>query len=89
MLTIDVSSVTDERGLHTALAQALRFPAFYGMNWAAFWDAITGLVEIPEHLCFVGWDHLNNHVPHGATMLRQTLDQYQRQYRPRFLAEYT
>ncbi|WUW24325.1 barstar family protein [Streptomyces sp. NBC_01463] len=32
MLTIDVSSVTDERGLHTALAQALHFPGFYGMT---------------------------------------------------------
>ncbi|WP_405403064.1 barstar family protein [Streptomyces sp. NBC_01104] len=89
MLTIDVSSVTDERGLHAALAQALHFPGFYGMNWAAFWDAITGLVEIPDHLRFVGWDQVNTHVPHGATMLRQALDRYQQQYRPQFLAEYT
>ncbi|WP_406432574.1 barstar family protein [Streptomyces sp. NBC_01589] len=89
MLTIDVSSVTDERGLHAVLAQALHFPGFYGMNWAAFWDAITGLVQIPDHLCFVGWNHLNNRVPRGATMLRQALDRYQQQSRPQFLAKYT
>ncbi|MER6116063.1 barstar family protein [Streptomyces sp. NPDC001743] len=89
MLTIDVSSVTDERGLHAALAEALHFPGFYGMNWAAFWDAITGLIEFPDHLCFVGWGYLNNRVPGGATLLRQAMDRYQQQYRPQFLAEYT
>ncbi|MFE9859893.1 barstar family protein [Streptomyces sp. NPDC005780] len=89
MLTIDVGSVTDERGLHATLAQALHFPGFYGMNWAAFWDAITGLVEIPDHLRFEGWEHLSNRVPGGATMLQQAIDRYQQQYRPQFLAEYT
>ncbi|MEW1690851.1 barstar family protein [Streptomyces sp. NPDC091265] len=88
MLTIDVSAVTDERGLHAVLGQALHFPDFYGMNWDAFWDAITGLVRIPDQLRFVGWDHLSDRVPRGATMLRETLDQYQQQYRPQFLAEY-
>ncbi|WP_328889208.1 barstar family protein [Streptomyces sp. NBC_00316] len=88
MLTIDVSTATDERELHAVLAQALRFPGFYGLNWAAFWDAITGLVQIPDHLRFEGWNQLSTRVPHGATMLRQALDQHQQQYRPQFLAEY-
>jgi RNAse (barnase) inhibitor barstar len=87
LITIDVSGVLDERGLHAVLAQSLHFPSFYGMNWAAFWDAITGLVEIPTHLRFVGWEALVERVPRGATMLQQALERYRNQYRPRFVAE--
>ncbi|MBY8878632.1 barstar family protein [Actinacidiphila acidipaludis] len=88
MITIDVGAVGDERELHALLAVTLRFPSFYGMNWDAFWDAITGLVQIPDHLHFVGWAQLGEHVPYGATMLQQALDRYQSQYRPEFVAEY-
>ncbi|WUD78384.1 barstar family protein [Streptomyces sp. NBC_00510] len=88
MVTIDISALVDERGLHAVLAEALHFPSFYGMNWDAFWDAITGLVRIPDHLRFVGWDQFSDCVPRGATMLRQALDHYRQQYRPQFLAEY-
>ncbi|MEU9581017.1 barstar family protein [Streptomyces chilikensis] len=63
MITIDVSEVTDERALHLLLKRELSFPAFYGTNWAAFWDAITGLVRIPDHVRFLGWDQLTAGVP--------------------------
>ncbi|MFF3404311.1 barstar family protein [Streptomyces sp. NPDC002659] len=46
VVVIDVSAARDGRQLHAALSQALGFPAFCGMNWDAFWDAITGLVEM-------------------------------------------
>jgi RNAse (barnase) inhibitor barstar len=88
VITIDVSGVGDERGLHTVLARSLHFPSLYGMNWDAFWDAITGMVQIPDHLGFVGWAHLGEHVPRGAAMLQQALERYQSQYRPGFVAEY-
>ncbi|MFE9574497.1 barstar family protein [Streptomyces sp. NPDC006692] len=32
-----------------ALEREFDFPYFYGRNWDAFWDAVTGLVEIPDH----------------------------------------
>ncbi|MEU8835030.1 hypothetical protein [Streptomyces sp900116325] len=35
------------------------------------------------------WNHLNDRVPRGATMLRQALDQRQQQSQPQLLAEYT
>ncbi|KIF70723.1 ribonuclease inhibitor [Streptomyces sp. AcH 505] len=88
MVIIDVGRVDDERELHALLKTELGFPAFYGMNWDAFWDALTGLVQIPDHLRFTGWDHLNTCVPRGATLLAQTLDRYRQQYRPQFQAEY-
>lgn len=84
MVIIDVGQVDDERGLHALLKAELGFPAFYGMNW----DAITGLVKIPDHLRFTGSDRLIARVPCGATRLRQALDRYRQQYRPQFLAEY-
>ncbi|MCD0485629.1 barstar family protein [Streptacidiphilus sp. ASG 303] len=88
MLTIDVSSVTDERELHAVLAQTLHFPDFYGSNWDAFWDAITGLVEIPDHVRLTGWKHLSDRIPRGAIMLQRALDDYRQRCRPQFLAEY-
>ena len=36
----------------------LNFPEFYGMNWDAFWDTITGLVELPERVTIKGWNNL-------------------------------
>nr|WP_055585822.1 barstar family protein [Peterkaempfera griseoplana] len=81
-------TAADERGLHTVLAQALRFPSFYGMNRDAFRDAITGPVEIPAHLPFVAWDDLCHRLPHGAVVLRQAPEEYQHECRPEFLAEY-
>ncbi|MFJ6564474.1 barstar family protein [Streptomyces sp. NPDC091412] len=88
MITIDVSGVTDECALHLILKRELAFPDFYGMNWAAFWDAISGLVRIPEHVRFLGWDQLADGVPHGAAMLQRALDNYQATYRSEFIAEY-
>jgi RNAse (barnase) inhibitor barstar len=88
VISIDVSGIADERALHLLLKRELGFPDFYGMNWAAFWDAITGLVRIPEHVCFLGWDRFADVVPHGAARLRQALDDYRATYRPEFVAEY-
>ncbi|MFJ6295375.1 barstar family protein [Streptomyces griseoviridis] len=88
MITIDVSEVTDERALHLLLKRELGFPDFYGMNWDAFWDAITGLVNIPDHVSFLGWEQLAADVPRGAAMLRRALDDYQATYCPEFVAEY-
>ncbi|MET7560625.1 barstar family protein [Streptomyces sp. NPDC058232] len=88
MITIDVCGVIDERALHLLLKRELRFPDFYGMNWDAFWDAITGLVSIPEHVRFFGWAQLAEGVPRGAATLRRALDDYQAMYRPEFVAEY-
>ncbi|MFH9852635.1 barstar family protein [Streptomyces althioticus] len=88
MITIDVSEVTDERALHLLLMRELGFPDFYGKNWDAFWDAITGLVSIPDRVSFRGWEQLAASVPRGAAMLRRALDDYQATYRPEFVAEY-
>ncbi|WP_127361563.1 barstar family protein [Actinacidiphila soli] len=88
MVTIDVGAVADERALHLLLKRELGFPDFYGMNWDAFWDAIAGLVAIPDHVRFVGWDLLAERVPHGAEMLQQELSRYRAELRIEFVPEY-
>ncbi|MET9663204.1 barstar family protein [Streptomyces sp. NPDC006510] len=54
MVTIDVASVANEDELHRLLQRELGIPDFYGRNWDAFWDAVSGLVLIPEHARFAG-----------------------------------
>ncbi|WP_405820662.1 CPCC family cysteine-rich protein [Streptomyces sp. NBC_01390] len=76
-VVIDVGTVSSDHDLHNVLKQELGFPAFYGMNWAAFWDAITGLVEMPGLLCFVRWAELERRVPLAASALRQQLNRYE------------
>ncbi|MFF3696629.1 barstar family protein [Streptomyces sp. NPDC002221] len=88
MITIDVSEVSDERSLHLLLMRELDFPEIYGRNWDAFWDAVTGLVSIPDRVRFLGWDQLVAAVPRGAAMLRGALDDYQVAYCPQFVTEY-
>ncbi|MFI5532016.1 barstar family protein [Kitasatospora sp. NPDC051853] len=76
---VDVGSVRSERELHEVLKRELGFPAFYGMNWDAFSDAVTGLVVMPQELAFVGWGELERRVPQGAGALRRQLTRYQEQ----------
>ncbi|APA69032.1 barstar family protein [Janthinobacterium sp. 1_2014MBL_MicDiv] len=70
---IDLSEIHSPRQLHAALAAALGFPAIYGMNWDAFWDAVTGLVDMPQQLDFAGWQALEARLPREAAVLRRSL----------------
>ncbi|MEU6845580.1 barstar family protein [Streptomyces sp. NPDC046716] len=58
----------------------LDFPQFYGRNWDAFWDAVAGLVSIPDRVLFLGWAQLAASAPCGAAMLRRALDDYKAAY---------
>ena len=73
LVTIDLSEINTARQLHAALAAALGFPAFYGMNWDAFWDAITGLVDMPQQLELRGWPAFATRLPTEAATLQRIL----------------
>jgi ribonuclease inhibitor len=83
---IDLQAVNDTEELHTFLMVSLAFPSWYGCNWDAFWDAITGLVEMPQTLKFLGWRHLSQHLPREAALLEQCLTEMQAKY-PQFAPE--
>ena len=73
LVTIDLSDINSPRQLHAALASALGFPSFYGMNWDAFWDAITGLVDMPQQLELRGWQDFATRLPADAALLQRIL----------------
>jgi ribonuclease inhibitor len=54
-VTIDLRDVDSSLELQQRLMASLDFPGWYGKNWNAFWDAITGLVDMPHRLRLVGW----------------------------------
>lgn len=72
-MTIDLSDINTARQLHASLAAALAFPSMYGMNWDAFWDAITGLVDMPQQLELRGWPAFARRLPHDAAILQRIL----------------
>ncbi|NKF50278.1 ribonuclease inhibitor [Shewanella sp. WXL01] len=53
-MQIDLSTIKTEEQLHALLSSALSFPDFYGHNWDAFCDSITGLVNLPANIEFTG-----------------------------------
>ncbi|WP_196600877.1 barstar family protein [Pectinatus frisingensis] len=57
--------------LHAILKRELSLPDFYGMNWDAFWDAITGLVEMPEKLIINGWENAVKNIPEDAEIMKK------------------
>ncbi|MCA1858888.1 barstar family protein [Janthinobacterium sp. HSC-3S05] len=73
LVTIDLSDINTPRQLHAALASALGFPTFYGMNWDAFHDAITGLVDMPQQLELRGWPAFAARLPGEAAILQRIL----------------
>ena len=55
---IDVSKVSSSKEFHEILKEAFGLPEFYGMSWDAFWDSITGFIEMPDKIELTGWMHL-------------------------------
>ncbi|MBS7561872.1 MULTISPECIES: barstar family protein [Pseudomonas] len=79
-LEIDVRDLGTASELHLALRDALGFPQWYGCNWDAFWDAISGLVDMPLQLRIRGWHSLSQRLPDDARLLEQCLLRLQSQY---------
>lgn len=80
LVEIDLTHAGNSEELHRLLQNALHFPHWYGQNWDAFWDAITGLVEMPETLRVLGWSSLATRLPRDAQFLRQCLTDMIAQY---------
>jgi RNAse (barnase) inhibitor barstar len=70
LVVVDLQEVHTELQMHEALATALDFPGWYGNNWNALWDAITGLVDMPVRLRLRGWNSFERRLPEEARCLR-------------------
>lgn len=78
-VTIDLSDVASPLELQQRLSTSLEFPGWCGKNWDAFWDAITGLVDMPHQLRLMGWQTLENRLPLDAELLRACLEKMQKE----------
>lgn len=79
-IVLYVSEIKTPMELQKTLKNELGFPDFYGMNWDAFWDAITGLVELPEKLVIDGWKNLVEILPEDAKILKELLEDFNNKY---------
>jgi len=80
LVQIDLNGVMSADELHSTLSDALGFPGWYGCNWDAFWDAITGLVEMPVQLKISGWNALCRRLPKDAELMHKCLEDLSLEY---------
>ncbi|UVL59700.1 barstar family protein [Pseudomonas sp. B21-032] len=80
VVRIDLGQVTSARQLHHLLRDSLGFPEWYGCNWDAFWDAITGLVQMPRQLQLSGWEAFARRLPRDAELMQKCLATLQAEY---------
>lgn len=58
----------------------LEFPEFYGKNWDAFWDVITGSIELPERIEFDNWSELVKALPTEADILKSIFIDFNKEF---------
>jgi RNAse (barnase) inhibitor barstar len=87
IITFDFRSIQSVDDFHRQMAKLLSFPAYYGRNWDAFWDAITGLVPMPENLIFYNIGSFAEAHPDAAATLLRIIAQYNQQFAPRALIQ--
>ncbi|PGS03613.1 MULTISPECIES: barstar family protein [Bacillus] len=79
-ILINVGNVSNEQELQKLLKEKLDSPNFYGENWNAFWDTITGLVELPETIVFKNWGEFERKLSEDANLLKNMLNKFNEKY---------
>ncbi|MED4753611.1 barstar family protein [Brevibacillus choshinensis] len=77
---IDVSNVETLLQFHQLLKEKLSFPDIYGNNWAAFWDVISRMIELPMKITFIGWGHLYQRFPEDAEIMMSKFEKLNKKY---------
>ncbi|WP_129691977.1 barstar family protein [Gottfriedia acidiceleris] len=79
-LIIDVTEVSTTNELHTLLKEKLKFPSYYSENWDAFWETITGIVELPNKIEFVGWSEMAKRLPEDSKIMEECLLEHNEEF---------
>ena len=74
--SIDMGQIVSNKHMHQLFWEKLRFPKFYGENWDALWDAITGLVEMPKKLELYNWNKFEKEFPDDAETLQTIVSDF-------------
>ncbi|PEC50262.1 barnase inhibitor [Bacillus sp. AFS077874] len=77
---IDVSNVRTTREFHLLLKKRLNFPNIYEENWEAFFDTITGRIELPNRIKFVGWTELESRLPEDTKIMKDYILEHNRDF---------
>ena len=75
-MTIDLTGIDTEAAFHRLMRRELGFPEWCGANWDAFWDAIRGLVEMPECVVLQHWQGFAMACPRAMQVLRDIIARY-------------
>lgn len=77
--TIDLDLAVNIKHLHEIFMERLDFPDFYGKNWDAFWDAITGLVDMPKELILINWGGFEKKFKTDSQILKKLIADYNKE----------
>lgn len=72
-MIIDLAGCKTKAAVHELFKQKLEFPEFYGANWDAFLDAITGFVEMPDEVVLINWQDFAQACPMDMQILREII----------------
>lgn len=87
-LIIDGLNIASEEDLHTAIAEGLDLPNWYGKNLDALWDALTGMVGRPLKITWINADQSKERLPRYEkyiSLLQEVAEQDRQLKRPEFL----
>lgn len=73
LYTLDFRNVKNYMDVHRIIQKELDFPDYYGCNWDAFWDCLTGLIGDPIHIEILGLDVVERECNDKATIMIETL----------------
>lgn len=76
VVTINMESIKTPMQFQSIIKQMLCMPAFYGMNWDAFWDSITGLIAMPDELVLNGWHIYKSIQQEDAELFEEIMKDY-------------
>ncbi len=76
VVTINMKSVKIPMQFQLIIKQMLCMPDFYGMNWDAYWDAITGLISLPDEIILNGWHIYKSIQKDDAEIFEKIMKEY-------------
>ncbi|MEH7349088.1 barstar family protein [Gottfriedia acidiceleris] len=79
-MIINVSNVRTTKELHSLLKKKLEFPDYYSEDWDSFWENISGVVELPNKIRFVGWSELEIRLPEDSNIMKEYLLEHNQEF---------
>ena len=77
---VDLAHCQSYWEMHERFRQALDWPDFYGQNWDAFWDCLTGFMERPAFIRITGVDSAGQDVRDAMSMAQKILQEAKTEY---------